>query len=104
MSLTDNSAKRSIGPSSVYSTVPSGGGAFGRGPLGPSLTGRPPTRSGLKSMDVARPLITVGVHAVSNNAAHAIASANRAFTRLYPLSVPNRLLNFAASTGRQQED
>jgi hypothetical protein len=72
----------------VYSTVPSGGGAFGRGPLGPSVTGRPPTRSGLKSMDVARPLTTVGVHAVSNNAAHAIVSANRAFTRLYPLSVP----------------
>jgi hypothetical protein len=55
-------------------------------------------------MDVARPLTTVGVHAVNNNAAHAIVSANRAFTRRYPLSVPNRLLNFAVSTGLQQED
>jgi len=55
-------------------------------------------------MDVARPLTTAGVHPATNNAAHAIVSANRAFTRLYPLSVPNQLLNFAGCTGLQQED
>jgi hypothetical protein len=54
-------------------------------------------------MDAARPLTTVGVHPANNNAAHATVSANRAFTRLYPLSA-DQLLNFAGCTGLQQED
>src|SRR5689334_22206706 len=103
MSLTDNNASRSIGPLSVCSTVPSGSGAFGRGPLGPSVTGRPPTRSGLKSIDVARPSTAVDVHAVSSIAAHTTAITDlaalmrrrpvtRSFTRDYSSSLPSVVL------------
>src|SRR6478752_7209919 len=59
MSLTANIAKRSMSPPSVFSTVPSGAGASGRRPPSPSPTGRPPTRPGLKSIEVARPSRTV---------------------------------------------
>src|SRR3954466_8061001 len=59
MSSIDNSASLSIGPLLVLTTVPVGAGALGRGPLGPLVAGRPPTRDGSLSIDRARPSTTV---------------------------------------------
>src|SRR5215218_956744 len=89
-----------MGPLSVSSTVPSVAGASGRGPLGPSVTGRPPTRSGLKSMDVARPSTAVAdAQPVNSSAVQASTITDlaalmrqrpvtRSFTRDYPSSLP----------------
>src|SRR5690242_18578109 len=59
MSLIDNSASLSIGPLLVLTTVPVGAGELGRGPLGPLVAGKPPTRNGSLRIDRARPSTTV---------------------------------------------
>src|SRR5690348_1256695 len=69
MSLTDSSAKVSIGPLSVLSTLPLGLGAFERVPLGPLVAGRPPTRKGSLSIDSTRPPTNVVQPATTSTAA-----------------------------------
>src|SRR6516225_11144227 len=79
MSLSDSNDNLSIGPLSVLTTVPVGLGAFGRGPLGPLVAGRPPTRNGSLSIDRARPSTTVLLHPATTSTAptKAIAACRR---------------------------
>src|SRR6516162_1967622 len=78
MSLIDSNDNLSIGPLSVLTTVPVGLGASGRGPLGPLVGGRPPTRNGSLSIDRARPSTKV-LHPATTSAAptKAIAACTR---------------------------
>src|ERR1700758_3299151 len=78
MSLIDSNDNLSIAPLSVLTTVPVVGGAFWRGPLGPLVAGRPPTRKGSLSIDSARPSTKV-LHPATTSTAPTKAIA--AFTR-----------------------
>src|SRR5271166_453547 len=91
MSLTDSNASLSIGPLSVFSTVPVVAGAFGRGPLGPSAAGKSPTRNGSLSVDNARPSTKV-VHPASTSTAPA-----QAITARIPAIAPRRPWLFMAN-------
>src|SRR5271165_2504466 len=85
MSLTDNSDNLSIGPLFVLTTVPSGAGPLGRGPLAPLVAGKPPTRNGSLRMDSARPPTTVvQPTSTSSVVTQAIAALSNATTRLHP--------------------
>src|SRR6516162_7851822 len=78
MSLMASNDNLSIGPLSVLTTVPVGLGASERGPLGPLVAGRPPTRKGSLSIDRARPSTTVLHPATTSTAtAQAIAACTR---------------------------
>ena len=82
MSLIESNANLSMGPLLVLTTLPVGAGAFGRGPLGPSVAGRSPTRNGSLSIDNARPS-TIVLHPATSStaAAQAIAARTAAIAR-----------------------
>src|SRR5689334_6283470 len=87
MSLTDSSARLSMGPLSVLSTLPVGLGACERIPLGPWVAGSPPTRKGSWSIDSARPSTNVVQPATSSTAAAPTSADLRAWlfmTNLIP--------------------
>src|SRR5882757_779409 len=82
MSLIDNSDNLSIAPLLVLTTVPVGAGALGRGPLGPLVAGRPPTRNGSLRIDRARPPTMVAHPATTKiTARQAIAARTDAIAR-----------------------
>src|ERR1700724_499766 len=78
MSVIESRDNLSIGPLSVFTTVPVGLGAFQRIPLGPLVAGIPPTRKGALSMDRARPSLNgVQPATMSTAPAQAIAAFRR---------------------------